>query len=95
MTASQFSDLVLLDSGNPEADILGGTGRTHNWDISRQIVAAVDVPVFLAGGLTPVNVAAAMEQVQPAGVDVCSGVRVDGVLDEGKLKRFVEAVKGE
>ena len=87
---------ILLDSGNQSLAIkeLGGTGRIHNWEISRHIRELVDVPVFLAGGLTPENVTAAIEQVEPFGVDVCSGVRTDGKLDEMKLSRFLEKVSG-
>ncbi len=87
---------ILLDSGNQSFAIkeLGGTGRIHNWEISRRIRELVDVPVFLAGGLTPENVTAAIEQVEPFGVDVCSGVRTDGKLDEMKLSRFFEKVSG-
>jgi len=81
---------ILLDSGQPDAAVkeLGGTGRTHNWAVSRRIVEAVPVPVFLAGGLNPDNVAEAVQQVQPFAVDICSGVRTDGLLDEEKLASF-------
>lgn len=87
-------DAILLDSGNPSLAVkeLGGTGRTHNWAISRALRQQVDVPVFLAGGLRPGNVAAAVAQVRPFGVDVCSGVRTDGALDEGKLAAFFRSV---
>ena len=85
---------LLLDSGNQSLTVkeLGGTGRVHNWEISRRIREAVDVPVFLAGGLHAGNVAAAIQQVGPFGLDICSGVRTDGRLDEGKLKAFFESV---
>lgn len=85
-----YVDGLLLDSGNQALPVkeLGGTGRVHNWDISAAIRAAVEVPVFLAGGLTPANVAAAVRQVQPFGVDVCSGVRTGGALDAVKLAAF-------
>jgi phosphoribosylanthranilate isomerase len=90
----KYVDMLLLDSGNPklEAKELGGTGRTHNWRISRQIVNEVDIPVFLAGGLTPDNVAGAIERVRPFGVDVCSGVRTDEKLDVNKVKCFIQNV---
>lgn len=83
-------DALLLDSGNRNLPVkeLGGTGRTHDWQISRAVVEAVSVPVFLAGGLNPNNVAQAIEQVRPFGLDVCSGARSDGRLDEEKLKEF-------
>ncbi|MFL6286071.1 MAG: phosphoribosylanthranilate isomerase [Pyrinomonadaceae bacterium] len=84
-------DALLLDSGNQTLAVkeLGGTGRTHDWRVSRSIVEAVSpVPVFLAGGLRPENVAEAVESVRPFGLDVCSGVRTGGRLDAEKLKRF-------
>ena len=89
-------DALLLDSGNPNLRVkeLGGTGRRHDWQISRRIVEAVVVPVFLAGGLRPDNVAEAISTVRPYGVDVCSGVRSAGHLDEEKLAAFVAAVRG-
>ncbi len=85
---------ILLDSGNQMLKVkeLGGTGRTHDWGISRRIRELVNVPVFLAGGLNPGNVAEAIRQVGPFGVDVCSGVRTQGRLDESKLSRFFDSV---
>lgn len=87
-------DAILLDSGNPSLLVkeLGGTGRTHNWGMSRRIREVVVCPVFLAGGLNADNVAEAIEVVQPFGVDVCSGVRTDGRLDEAKLAAFCRQV---
>jgi phosphoribosylanthranilate isomerase len=87
-------DGILLDSGNQKLAVkeLGGTGRTHDWSLSRQIREAVNVPVFLAGGLTPENVAQAISEVEPYGLDLCSGVRTDGKLDAEKLGRFFRAV---
>ena len=83
-------DALLLDSGNQKLAVkeLGGTGRTHDWRISRTIVESVRVPVFLAGGLTPENVATAIREVHPFGLDVCSGLRTNGHLDAEKVKRF-------
>jgi len=88
-------DGILLDSGNQKLAIkeLGGTGRTHDWKLSRTIRERVDVPLFLAGGLTADNVAQAIGEVRPFGIDICSGVRTDGKLDEAKLKRFFSAVR--
>jgi phosphoribosylanthranilate isomerase len=83
----------LLDSGSPTTDEFGGTGRTHDWEISREFVERSSVPVFLAGGLTPENVARAVDIVRPFGVDVCSGLRPNGELDPGRLSAFVEAVR--
>jgi phosphoribosylanthranilate isomerase len=71
---------------------LGGTGRAHDWAISRKIREAIEKPLYLAGGLTPDNVARAIETVQPFGVDVCSGVRTDGKLDERKLVALFEQI---
>lgn len=87
-------DALLLDSGDPKASIktLGGTGNVHNWNVSREIVKAVDIPVFLAGGLHANNVRQAIETVRPFGVDICSGVRSEGRLDPGKLEAFIKAV---
>ena len=91
---SQYVDAILLDSGNPNLKIkeLGGTGRTHNWLISRQIREAINIPLFLAGGLNATNIRAAIEQVEPFGVDLCSGVRTNGKLDIVKLEAFFNAV---
>jgi len=88
-------DAVLLDSGNQSLEIkeLGGTGRTHDWSLSRKIREVIDVPMFLAGGLRPHNVVAAIEEVQPFGIDVCSGLRTDGALDRHKLAEFFAAIR--
>lgn len=95
VAVAPFVNGILLDSGNRQSAIkeLGGTGRTHDWDISRRIREAVSVPVFLAGGLNAGNVAEAIRQVNPFGVDVCSGVRTDGKLDEEKLAGFFRSVE--
>jgi len=83
-------DAILLDSGNQSLAIkeLGGTGRTHDWTLSRKIREAIEVPLFLAGGLNPSNVAAAIREVQPFGIDVCSGLRTNGNLDREKVTQF-------
>jgi phosphoribosylanthranilate isomerase len=88
-------DALLLDSGNPKAAVktLGGTGKTHNWAVSRELVSRVKIPVFLAGGLHPGNVQEAIRTIRPFGVDICSGVRTDGHLDPMKLVSFMEAVQ--
>ncbi|TRW17766.1 phosphoribosylanthranilate isomerase [Glacieibacterium frigidum] len=87
-------DAFLLDSGRPGAatPTLGGTGDVHDWAVSAAFVAASPRPVFLAGGLNAGNVGAAIAQVRPFGVDICSGVRTDGALDPDKLAAFVAAV---
>ena len=84
---------ILLDSGNPSAAVkeLGGTGRVHDWELSRRIREAVDVPLYLAGGLRPENVAEAVARVGPFGLDVCSGVRTDGQLDRDKVEALIRA----
>jgi len=89
-------DAILLDSGNQSLKIkeLGGTGRTHDWNLSRRIREAIDVPLWLAGGLNPTNVAAAIREVQPFGIDVCSGLRTEGDLDPQKLSEFIRAIRG-
>ena len=85
----------LLDSGRPSAETaeLGGTGRTHDWDLSRKFVEKAHKPVFLAGGLTPDNVGDAIARVKPFGVDVCTGVRTNGHLDPKKLEAFMQSVR--
>ena len=87
-------DAILLDSGNQSLPIkeLGGTGRTHDWRLSRTIRESVDVPLYLAGGLKPENVAAAIREVEPFGIDVCSGLRTEGRLDPQKLAAFFQAI---
>jgi phosphoribosylanthranilate isomerase len=91
---SRSVDAILLDSGNPNLKVkqLGGTGRVHDWKLSRRIRESVACPVFLAGGLNPDNVTQAIEAVEPFAVDVCSGVRTNGMLDIDKLERFFKAV---
>lgn len=86
-------DAILLDSGNQSLAIkeLGGTGRTHDWRLSRAIREAIAVPLFLAGGLKPENVVEAIREVRPFGVDVCSGLRIEGLLDPQKLAAFFRA----
>lgn len=92
--AASDVDALLLDSGRPDLAVkeLGGTGRVHDWETSRAIREAVDVPVYLAGGLHPGNVARAIDVVRPFGVDLCSGIRIDGRLDAKLLEDFMRAV---
>ncbi len=93
--AAAHVDALLLDSGNPEAALkeLGGTGRVHDWALSRRIVETAGVPVFLAGGLRAGNVGEAIRAVRPFGVDLCTGVRTAGALDDDKLASFMAAVR--
>ena len=96
VSVGPYCDALLLDSGNPNLAVkeLGGTGRTHDWSLSRRIREAVPIPVFLAGGLTPANVRQAIGRVSPFGVDVCSGVRTEGRLDPDKVEQFVRHAQG-
>jgi len=91
---SPLVDAILLDSGNQSLAIkeLGGTGKVHNWNISKKIRELVDVPIYLAGGLNPENVAAAIKQVSPFGLDICTGIRTNGKLDEMKLSKFFSQI---
>lgn len=82
------ADALLVDS--TDASGAGGTGRTHDWERTRRLVADLDSPVLLAGGLTPDNVARAVETVAPFGVDVASGVGTDGIKDHDAVERFVK-----
>lgn len=89
-------DVLLLDSGRADGSPaeLGNTGRVHDWQISRAIVEASSRPVLLAGGVGPDNVAEALRVVGPAGVDICSGVRTSGHLDEDRLRAVRAALRG-
>jgi phosphoribosylanthranilate isomerase len=93
--AAAGADAILLDSGNQNQNIkvLGGTGKTHDWSISKLITRSISKPIYLAGGLNSENVIAAINQVQPFGVDVCSGVRTNEKLDESKLRKFFAVVR--
>lgn len=83
------ADALLVDSIDPEGG--GGTGETHDWERTRDIVDSLDVPVVLAGGLSPENVAEAVETVDPFAVDVASGVeRAGGRKDHDAVKQFIE-----
>ncbi len=95
--AAPHVDAILLDSGNQSLEIkeLGGTGRTHDWRLSRKIREAIKTPLFLAGGLNPSNVAAAIREVQPFGIDVCSGLRTNGDLDPQKLTAFFTQINAD
>ena len=96
LASAEEVDALLLDSGNPKLAVkeLGGTGRRHDWTLSRRIVEQSRVPVFLAGGLNPENVRQAIDTVQPFGLDICSGVRTNGKLDPKKLEKFFQRTHG-
>lgn len=88
---SKYSDALLLDTPSEQ---LGGSGRTHDWVLSRKIVEAAGIPVILAGGLTPENVAEAIRSVRPYAVDVSSGVeKKEGKKDYAKVKKFIKNAK--
>lgn len=91
---SEQVDYLLLDSGNPnlKTKILGGTGKVHNWHLSRKIVDQSKVPVYLAGGINAENIKEAIEKVQPYGLDLCSSVRTNNQLDPWKLESFFTAL---
>jgi phosphoribosylanthranilate isomerase len=93
--ASKHADVVLLDSGTTagENKVFGGTGETHDWSQSAAIVAALDVPVWLAGGLSPSNISSAISMVKPSGLDVCSSLRPSGSLDAKLLESFIQVVR--
>ena len=91
--AAEHADAVLLDTR--EGEHIGGTGKTHDWSLSRRIRERLgDFPVILAGGLTPDNVAAGIRFVGPYGVDVNSGVQQrPGRKNPELVRRFIEAAK--
>jgi phosphoribosylanthranilate isomerase len=91
---SEFVDAILLDSGNPNLStkVLGGTGKTHNWDISKKIRENISIPTYLAGGINKDNIRMAIDHVQPYGIDLCSSVRNNGQLDERKLEELFKAL---
>ncbi len=93
--AAPHVDALLLDSGSFRGPVkeLGGTGRVHDWELSRRIVESISRPVYLAGGLKPENVTEAIAKVRPFGVDLCTGVRTEGRLDPVKLRAFMQAVR--
>ena len=92
---SKYVDTLLLDSGNQKLAIkeLGGTGRTHDWNLSRKIRDTVSVPVYLAGGINAKNVLDATRQVEPFGIDLCNGVRENGKLSERLLGEFFSVLQ--
>ena len=91
---SEFVDAILLDSGNPNLStkVLGGTGKTHNWDLSKKIRENISIPTYLAGGINKDNIRKAIDHVQPYGIDLCSSVRTNGQLDERKLEELFKAL---
>ncbi len=90
-------DGFVLDSVNLATNQVGGTGKTHDWSVSRQIVMRYsEVPIILAGGLNSENVRSAIERVRPFGVDVNSGTKAaDGFKDPPKMEAFIAQAKHE
>ena len=97
ISVSNYVDALLLDSGNQKLIVkeLGGTGRTHDWTISRKIRDAVSVPLYLAGGINARNVLDAVKEVEPFGIDLCSGVRENGKLSEKLLGEFFATINAD
>ena len=91
---SEWVDAILLDSGNPNLSnkVLGGTGKIHNWDLSKKIRENISIPTYLAGGINKDNIRKAIDHVQPYGIDLCSSVRTNGQLDERKLEELFKAL---
>jgi len=88
---SEVADALLIDS--LEGGKLGGTGTVHDWDMSADLVKNIALPVILAGGLDPENVALAIKTVRPYAVDVSSGVETDGSKDTMKIEAFLREVR--
>lgn len=88
------ADAILVDTFDKVTKQIGGTGKTHNWNISKKIVQEYKIPVILAGGLTPDNVGEAVKFVRPYGVDVNSGTKGgDGFKDYGRMELFIKRAK--
>ena len=92
-TTVKFSDAIMAETPNHLG--IGGTGRTHDWTLSRQLRNRIHPhPLILAGGLTPRNVRHAIQQVKPYGVDVSSGVEnIEGMKDHHMMKEFIRMSK--
>ena len=87
-----FVDAIVLDTRDRATDRVGGTGMVHDWSVSARIASTSEVPIILAGGLTPENVAQAISAVKPWGVDVNSGVETsEGRKDDARIRRFIAA----
>lgn len=90
----KYADFYLLDSFNLKTNQVGGTGLTHDWNKSGELIKVLDKPTFLAGGLNPDNVVSAINKAKPYGVDVNSGCKNDsGVKDRNKVINFVHNAK--
>lgn len=88
--AGPFVDWFITDTFDPATGACGATGKIHDWEVSRSLVAGSRKPVILAGGLNPGNVRAAIERVRPAGVDAHSGLEDSrGRKDRALVQAFV------
>ena len=91
---SQYVDMFITDTYDPQTGRTGATGKTHDWEISREIVRISPKPVILAGGLNPENVKDAIQKVKPAGVDSHTGVESpDGKKSLRLVRKFVTETK--
>jgi len=93
---AEVSDLLLLDTKRAGFPGVGATGFTHDWSVSRRIVESVNIPVIMAGGLTPENVGAAMREIKPWAVDSNTSTNVPGSnvdKDLGRIKAFIDAIR--
>lgn len=93
---AEVSDLLLLDTKRTGFPGVGATGFTHDWSVSRRIVESVNIPVIMAGGLTPENVGAAMREIKPWAVDSNTSTNVPGSnvdKDLGRIKAFIDAIR--
>ena len=84
----KYVDYYLLDSFNLKTDQVGGTSLIHNWNIDRELIKQLNKPTFIAGGLTPQNVVSAIKTAKPSGVDVNSGCKLNGIKNEGLVKKI-------
>lgn len=89
----KYADYYLLDSFNLKTNQVGGTGLTHDWNKSRELIKELNKPTFLAGGLNPDNVKMAIKQAKPYGVDVNSGCKLNGKKNAKKVMQFVKQAK--
>jgi phosphoribosylanthranilate isomerase len=89
-------DGIILDTGIRATGQVGGTGKTHDWSISKSVVGSISLPIILAGGLNPENIVEAIRTVQPYGVDVNSGIsKAGGIKDHEKLRLFIARAKSQ
>jgi phosphoribosylanthranilate isomerase len=93
---SRLADILLLDTKIKNFPGVGATGKTHDWNISREIVQRASVPVILAGGLSSENVFSAIRSVEPWGVDSNTSTNISGspfLKDNERICAFVKAVR--